>query len=85
MARAASALDLHFSPTSGSWLNAVENIFSTLTRKRIRRGSFHSIVDRQAAINRYLAEHNAAPTPFVRRAAAASVLAKLDKLPIPSV
>ncbi len=49
----------HFTPTSGSWLNAVKNFFSVLTRKRIRRGSFHSIVDLQAAINRYLAEHNA--------------------------
>ena len=48
----------HFTPTSGSWLNAVENFFSVLTRKRIRRGSFHSIVDLQAAIKRYLAEHN---------------------------
>lgn len=52
----------HFTPTSASWLNAVENFFSTLTRKRIRRGSFHSIVDLQAAINRYLAEHNAKPS-----------------------
>jgi transposase len=65
----------HFTPTSGSWLNAVENFFSTLTRKRIRRGSFHSIVDLQAAINRYLAEHNAAPRPFIWKASAASILA----------
>jgi transposase len=42
----------HFTPTSGSWLNAVENLFSKLTRQRIRRGSFHSIVDLQTAINR---------------------------------
>ena len=53
----------HFTPTSGSWLNAVENFFSVLTRKRIRRGSFHSIVDLQAAIKRYLAEHNTSPNP----------------------
>jgi hypothetical protein len=26
----------YFTPTSGSWLNAVENFFSVLTRKRIR-------------------------------------------------
>jgi len=75
----------HFTPTSGSWLNAVENFFSTLTRKRIRRGSFHSIVDLQAAINRYLAEHNAEPKPFVWKASAASILAKLDRLPASSV
>ena len=30
----------HFTPTSGSWLNAVETFFSALTRRRIRRGSF---------------------------------------------
>jgi transposase len=75
----------HFTPTSASWLNAVENFFSTLTRKRIRRGSFHSIADLQAAINRYLAEHNAVPTPFVWTASAASILAKLNRLPAPAV
>jgi transposase len=75
----------HFTPTSASWLNAVENFFSTLTRQRIRRGSFHSVVDLQAAINRYLAEHNTKPTPFVWTASAASILAKLNKLPASSV
>ncbi len=75
----------HFTPTSGSWLNAVENFFSVLTRKRIRCGSFHSIVDLQAAIKRYLAEHNAEPKPFVWTASAASILAKLDRLPARSV
>jgi transposase len=47
----------HFTPTSGSWLNAVETFFSALTRKRIRRGTFHSVVKLQAATSRYLAEH----------------------------
>jgi transposase len=75
----------HFTPTSGSWLNAVENFFSVLTRKRIRRGSFHSIVDLQAAIKRYLAEHNVEPKPFVWKASPASILAKLDRLPALSV
>jgi len=75
----------HFTPTSGSWLNAVESFFSVLTRKRIRRGSFHSIVDLQASIKRYLAEHNANPKPFVWTASAASIAAKLDRLPARSV
>jgi transposase len=75
----------HFTPTSGSWLNAVENFFSVLTRKRIRCGSFHSLVDLQAAINRYLAEHNVEPKPFVWTASAYSILAKLNRLPAPSV
>src|SRR3954469_19311004 len=54
----------HFPPTSASWLNAVEGFFATLTKRRLRRGSFVGIVDLQAAINRYLAEHNADPKPF---------------------
>jgi transposase len=74
----------HFTPTSGSWLNAFENFFSKLTRQRIRRGSFHSIVDLQAAINRYLAEHNVEPKPFIWKASAASILAKLERLNAPS-
>src|SRR5438309_10089534 len=55
----------HFTPTSASWLNAVENFFSKMTRQRIRRGVFRSIADLQAAINAYLAQHNASPKPFV--------------------
>src|SRR3954453_8080801 len=55
----------HFTPTSCSWLNAVETFFSKLTRRRLRRGSFHSLVSLQEAINRYLVEHNRDPRPFV--------------------
>jgi DDE superfamily endonuclease/Homeodomain-like domain len=76
---------LHFTPTSGSWLNAVENFFSALTRRRIRRGVFNSIIDLQAAINRYLDEHNANPKPFVWTKTAYDILAKLKRLPVPSV
>ena len=38
------------------------------TRRRLQRGAFHSLVDLQAAINRYLAEHNHDPKPFVSTA-----------------
>jgi transposase len=75
----------HFTPTSGSWLNAVENFFSALTRRRIRRGVFKSIVDLQAAINRYLNEHNDDPKPFVWTKPAKEILAKIKRLPVPSV
>ena len=75
----------HFTPTSGSWLNAVENFFSKMTRQRIRRGVFRSIADLQAAINAYLAEHNASPKPFVWTKSADAILAKLDRCPVPSV
>ena len=43
--------------------NALENFFCNMTRQRIGRGVFRSIADLQAAINAYLAEHNAAPNP----------------------
>jgi hypothetical protein len=75
----------HFTPTSASWLNAVENFFSRMTRQRIRRGVFRSIADLQAAINAYLAEHNANPKPFVWTKTAEVILAKLDRLPVSSV
>jgi transposase len=74
----------HFTPTGGSWLNAVETFFSALTRRRIRRGSFGSIVELQAAINCYLDDHNADPRPFIWTASAAAILDKLNRLPAPS-
>jgi len=70
----------HFTPTSGSWLNAVETFFSALTRRRIRRGSFHSIVDLQAAINRYITAHNDDPQPFTWTKPADQILTKLNHL-----
>jgi transposase len=54
----------HFTPTSASWINAVETFFSALTRRRLRRGDFRSLVDLQTAINRYIAEHNDDPRPL---------------------
>lgn len=49
----------HFTPTSSSWLNAVEGFFAKLTKRRLKNGVFHSVVDLQAAINRFIREHNA--------------------------
>src|SRR6202790_3586378 len=54
----------HFTPTSASWLNAVEGFFAVLTKRRLKRGSFVGIVDLQAAINRYVEDHNTDPKPF---------------------
>lgn len=54
----------HFTPTSASWINAVEGFFAKLTKRRLKRGVFHSLVALQAAINRFLAETNANPRPF---------------------
>jgi transposase len=75
----------HFTPTSGSWLDAVETFFSTLARQRIRRGVFSSIVDLQAAINRHLQEHNRDPRPFVWTRSPEAILDKLQAIPVASV
>jgi transposase len=70
----------HFTPTSGSWLNAVESFFSALTRRRLRRGVFGSIVELQEAIHRYIDEHNDDPAPFTWTKTADQITAKLNHL-----
>jgi hypothetical protein len=47
-----------------SWLNAVEGYFAILTKRRLKRGVFRSVADLQAAINRFLDDHNARSKPF---------------------
>jgi hypothetical protein len=69
----------HFTPTSASWINAVEGFFSTLTRRRLKRGVFRSIADLQAAINRYVADHNHDPRPFTWTADPQRVLAAVRR------
>jgi hypothetical protein len=44
---------LHFTPTSGSWQNLVEVFFSILTRQALRRGSFPTVAELIAAIQRF--------------------------------
>jgi transposase len=68
----------HYTPTSGSWLNAIETFFSALTRRRLKRGVFRSVIDLQAAIHRYIAEHNADPKPFTWTKTPGQILAKLN-------
>jgi hypothetical protein len=47
---------------------AVEGFFAKLTKRRLKRGVFRSVADLQAAINRFLEEHNGEPKPFTRTA-----------------
>jgi transposase len=68
---------LHFTPTSSSWLNLVERWFRELTDKALRRGVFHSVPDLIAKIEDYLAAHNNDPKPFVWTATADDILAKV--------
>ena len=54
----------HFTPTSTSWLNAVESFFAKLTKKRLKRGVFRSLQELKDAIHRFLDDTNAKPKPF---------------------
>ena len=54
----------HFVPTSCSWLNAVEGFFAKLSKRRLKRGVFRSVVDLQVAINRFVEDTNQMPKPF---------------------
>lgn len=78
---------LHFTPTSASWLNAVERFFRDLTERRCRRGIFKSLAELEQAITAYISTHNKNPRPFIWTAKASDILekvkraqAKLDKL-----
>ena len=69
----------HFTPTSASWLNAVEGFFAKLTRQRLKRGVFRSVTDLRVAINRFVADTNVDPKPFVWTADPKRVLAAVKR------
>jgi transposase len=71
--------ELHFTPTSSSWLNMVEIFFGRLTDKAIRRGIFHSVPDLIQSIETYLATHNDNPQPFQWTATADQILEKVRR------
>ena len=69
----------HFTPTSASWLNAVEGFFATLTKRRLKRGVFRSVADLQAAINRFLEEYNQQSKPFAWTADPNKIIAAVKR------
>ena len=70
---------LHFTPTSASWLNMVERFFRDLTVNRLRRGVFRSVPELVAALEKYMAQHNRDPKPFIWTAKANDILAKVAR------
>lgn len=72
-------MHMHFIPTSSSWLNLVERVFGDLTAKQIRRGVFRSVPELMAAIDAYIAQRNAHPTPFVWTKTAQDILVKVNR------
>lgn len=70
---------LHFTPTSGSWLNLVERWFAKLTQKKIRRGAHRSTLELEKAIRDYLEIYNKEPKPFVWTKTADQILDNVKK------
>ncbi len=58
-------ITLHFTPTSGSWLNMVEIFFGIITRQAIRRGTFRDVASLKTAIKRFIDGWNERCEPFV--------------------
>jgi hypothetical protein len=71
--RMAAALSLTLIST------AVGGFFAKLTRRRLKHGVFHPFVDLQAAINRFIAEHNRQPKPFVWKADPDKIIAARNR------
>jgi transposase len=74
-----SRFHLHFIPTSSSWLNLIERWFGEITRKRIRRGTFHSVSALVAAIEEYVRVNNQNPKPFVWTKKVEQILQKINR------
>lgn len=70
---------MHFTPTSASWLNMVERFFRDLSQQRLRRGTFHNVDELIAAIEEYIQRHNQHPKPFIWTAKASDILEKVTR------
>ncbi|MDJ1372255.1 IS630 family transposase [Gulosibacter molinativorax] len=69
---------IHFTPTSGSWLNLVEVWFGIIDRQAIRRGIFTSVRDLNAKIRQFVTGWNERKHPFVWTKTPEQVLAKAN-------
>jgi transposase len=74
-----SRVQLHFTPTSASWLNLVERWFGILTDQAIRRGSFASVRDLEQRIKRFIEHWNEHGQPFVWTKSANEIRRKMRK------
>src|SRR3984893_15673673 len=70
---------LHFTPTSASWLNLVERWFGLLTEQQLRRGVFRSTRSLETTIRNYIDIHNEAPKPFIWTKSADEILASVAR------
>lgn len=71
----------HFTPTSASWLNAVEGWFSQLERRALHRGVFTSVIELRDEIHRYIKVHNSdLAKPFTWTKSANSIIERQHKI-----
>ena len=70
-------IEMHFIPTSSSWMNMVERFFRDLTEDVIREGSFCHVKELVADIEAYMQERELDPKRYVWRAKGAEVLEKV--------
>ena len=68
---------LHYTPTSSSWLNLVERWLREVTDKCMRRSSFHSVAEFRHAITEYLEHNTQQPKPFIWTESVANISEKL--------
>jgi transposase len=78
-------VQLHFTPTSASWLNLAEVFFSIIDRQALRRGDFSSVTDLIAAITCFCADWNQHCPPFSWTKSADVILTKLDRQGTPGM
>lgn len=69
--------NMHFTPTSASWLNMIERFFRDISENRLRRGIFTSVPELVTAIDEYIAHHNNDPKPFIWTKSARDILQKV--------
>jgi transposase len=72
-------ITVHFTPTSGSWLNLVEVWFGIIERQAIRRGTFTSVNDLNAKIRAFITGWNKRSRPFIWTKTADEILTKAQR------
>ena len=72
-------IHVHFTPTSGSWLNMVEVWFGIIEKQAIHRGSFHSVRDLMIKIRQFTTGWNQRSHPFIWTKPADQIVNKINR------
>jgi DDE superfamily endonuclease len=72
-------IHVHFTPTSGSWLNLVEVWFGIIERQAIRRGTFRSVRDLTGKIRDFINGWNTRRHPFIWTKTPDQILTKIER------